>query len=149
MAAKQADVFTKQIEALVNYAIAMEGSIRGQNPSSFFTPDRGDSSSGSGWSGDLTDLQGMSAAFNREELYQMFRDAVKDENSGSVGDLIAIVTQGDFIASLERAYRARHQLSIRARAHAAARHRGHSHTSGVLQGGLVGYLKNILKQGQS
>ncbi len=147
--AGQADVFTKQISALVNYATAMEGSIRGQNPSKFFAPDRGGGSSGSGWNGDLTDLQGMSAAFDRKEIHQMFRDAVKDENSGSVGDLVAIVMQGDFIASLERAYRARHQSSVRSRAHAAARHRGHSHENGVLQGGLVGYLKNILKQGQS
>ena len=145
--AEQSEIFTKQIQALVTYATAMEGSIRGQNPSQFFVPGQG--SSGSGWSGDLFDLEGMSAAFDREEIHQMFRAAVKDETSGSVGDLMAIVMQGDFIASLERAYRARHQSSVRARAHAAARHRGHSHAQGVLQGGLVGYLKNILKQGRS
>lgn len=139
--AAQAAVFTRQLKELVAYSETMEKALRGSGPSELYKPDKG------GWSGDLFDLVGMAQAFDREELDEMFRAAVSDPDSpGTVGDFPAIILQGDMVASLERAYRARHATAVRGRAHAAGRHRGHGAANGVIAGGIISYLKSLLRQ---
>jgi hypothetical protein len=101
----------------------------------------------SGWSGDVTDWQGMSQAFDRTLQQEDFQKMVTDD--GTTSDNTLIVLQNDLLAALERAYRARHHSSVRTRMHAAARHRGHGHSGGVLKKGLQGYLEWIEKQGKA
>lgn len=96
------------------------------------------------WDGDLFDLINMAAAFLRDNQNEDFQNVAS--NSGVQADYILMTLQGDFIATIERAYRARHQTSVRTRMHAAARYRGHSFPTGVLQLGLQGYLEWLEKQ---
>ena len=97
-----------------------------------------------GWDGDLTDIEGMSKPFDRQEIAQDAKDAVKDsENPGNVGDLTLTSLQGDWLATLERAYRNRHAGSVRLRSHAAARKVAQGHEAGVFAAGVKGYLEVI------
>lgn len=82
--------------------------------------------------------------YDREEIHQDFRDAVRGgSQQGAAGDFSVVVVQGDFLASLERAFRMRHLGPVRARLHAAGRRRGHGHVNGVYSAGLSTYLTEI------
>jgi hypothetical protein len=137
------DVFNKQLEALKTYCQRQEESVKNEEPSLFFAPEL------LGWSGDLADIEGMSKAFDREEIYQDFRDTIQEDDKGVTADLEVEVTQGDFIARMERAYRQRHHSSLRDRMHAAARFRGHRHDNGVLTVGVLGYLEHLKNMASS
>ena len=100
-----------------------------------------------GWNKDLFDLKGMSKAFDRQEHFDDFESVVKDTNSpGTSGDFMAIALQGDWLATLERAFRERHKTWPRMMVHANARRFGHQHDLGVLQTGQKSYLQFILSQ---
>ena len=131
------DVFSKQLEAMKTYCEQFEKSMENQEPSLFFSPEK------FGWSGDLADIEGMSQAFDRSEIYDDFRATIQEDDKGVVADLELEVTQGDFVARLERAYRQRYHSSARDRMHAAARARGHRHDNGVLTVGVLGYLEHL------
>lgn len=99
-----------------------------------------------GWNGDIFDLKGMSKPWDRKELEEDVIKSIKDgDNPGVVGDLISSVTQGDWLATAERAFRHQHQTKIRASVHAAARHRGHGDAAGVYLKGMINYVKYIVK----
>lgn len=100
------------------------------------------------WSGDLTDLEGMASAFSREELNQTYEQMLDDpEKGGVVGDAIAIAFQVDWLALLERAYRARHTMNrCRSVAHATARRQGQGLEDGVLSHAYLEYLRGVLRQ---
>ena len=98
------------------------------------------------WTGSLTHIEGMGGAFDREEIAQDFKDAIKDASApGTVGDLMVSQLQGDYLACCERAFRARHSTVVRDRMHAASRRRGHGHAKGVLKGGILFYLEELLR----
>lgn len=132
--------FRAQLSALQQSAFAAYNAIAGTATRRWFNPDRG------GWSGDLADLVGMSQAFSRDENAEDYQSAMKDgQNAGVVGDLIASQLQGDYLAIMERAYRARHHSALRCAVHAAARSNGHYNSKGLFQQGVLGYITNIIK----
>lgn len=137
------EVFTAHLDNLSVYAAADEQAATNQEAGSFYKPPEAE-----GWSGDLFDHVGMAKAFDRTELFEMFRKVV-GADPGTLADLQLTALQGDTIAALERAYRARHRTSPRAHTHAAARRMGHSHPAGVLSKGIVGYLQNLDRLGKS
>lgn len=148
---KQAKLVTDQIEALAKLAGIMEKALRNTGHAEFFVPpftgELPPSFGGAGtpWEGDTLDIDRINA-FNRQELEAQFRLAVADPaEAGVVGDLIAILVQGDFLGQLERAYRARHMTSVRSKVHAAARQRGHGNVNGPLLLGMTNYIKQLLK----
>ena len=99
------------------------------------------------WDGDLFDLSGISKAFSREENEEDVANSIKDgANPGTSGDLIVSVMQGDYLAAQERAFRLRHQTTVRSSMHAAARRMGHGHDKGIFKRGVKGVVENILKQ---
>jgi len=99
-----------------------------------------------GWSGDPFDLEGMAEPFKRSQHEEEFAKAVADPQSpGVVADLMLSQLQGDILASLERALRARLRTSIRSKMHAAARLYGHGHENGVIMLGQVNYLERLIK----
>ncbi len=99
-----------------------------------------------GWSGDLFDLEGMAKAFDRKEMHEDYLNAIKDaESPGVTGDLAAAQLQGDWLASLERAYRRRHASAVRSRMHAAGRLYGHGHEKGMLKQGVMKWIEGIVK----
>jgi hypothetical protein len=100
-----------------------------------------------GWNKDLFDLTGMSQPFDRQDQFNDFDSVTKDGNSpGCVGDLMAIQLQGDYLGTLERAFRERHKSWPRMMVHSNARRYGHQHDLGVFQTGFKSYLQFILKQ---
>lgn len=98
------------------------------------------------WDGDLSKISDLGKPFSREENANDTRDAIRDVNSpGAIGDLMVSQLQGDYLALMERAFRARHQSEVRSQFHAAARRFGHGAPTGVLARGVLGYLEGILK----
>ena len=99
-----------------------------------------------GWNGDVFDLAGMAKPWERKENEEDVIKSIKDGTKpGVVGDLISSTLQGDWLATQERAFRARHQTKIRASMHAASRRRGHGHPSGLFLKGVINYIKYIVK----
>ena len=129
------DIFTKQLDKLKEYAEADEQGLLNQKPNKMYEPDKGE------WDGDLFNIEGMGKAFDRSQIHDDFRATVTED--GITTDLEIEILQGDFVAALERAYRARHHSPVRHRCHAAARRRGHRDENGVFTKGLLGYLEHL------
>ena len=132
--------FRKQLDGLVATAKNHDQAAQGQEQRKWTQIDK------NGWSGKLTDLEGLSKAFDREENALDYQDAIKDpEAPGTVGDLSVAQLQGDYLACQERAFRARHMSTVRATLHAAGRRRGHGHARGVLTRSTLYYLEELLR----
>jgi len=103
------------------------------------------------WDGNLFNIEGLSDPFKRDKLGEMFDDATKDgDDSGAVGDLQAITLQTDWLACMERAFRARHTMRRpRAMAHMTGRRRGHGNDRGVLTQCVLEYVRNVVKSTQA
>jgi hypothetical protein len=100
-----------------------------------------------GWNGDLFDVEGLAAPFDRSKANQFYIDAVsKPTSPGTSGDIIATTTMIDVLANLERATRARYMRRPRAVAHMLARKKGHGSPTGVFIQNFVEYVRSILKQ---
>ena len=99
-----------------------------------------------GWDGNLFNI--TSDVFDRSENTADVETAIKDVTAPGVsGDLTVSCLQGDYLASMERAFRLRHSTSIRRQLHAAARRKGHGDETGVLIRGVLDMvIGNILKQ---
>jgi len=133
--------FTAQVKATAETAEAVQKALRNVAQRIQRKIDK------NGWDGDVFNIKDMSKPWDRKELEEDVIKSIKDgDNPGVVGDLISSVTQGDWLATQERAFRARHQTKIRSSMHAAARRRGHGHASGLFLKGLVNYVKFIVKQ---
>lgn len=143
---KKSDVdpnFSRQCQAQQRQAQAEGDNRLSGEPVQWNMPER------LGWSGDLFDLEGVSEAFNRDQANQDYEKATNDVNSpGMVGDLTATLTQIDLLATMERAFRARHGSRMpRMLAHlTAVRKFGHGRENGVFTQSLLDYAQGILKQ---
>src|SRR5688572_30126624 len=94
--------FQQQIRKLA--AWAERADVTQEDPPLWYIPEV------AGWSGNLFDLEGMSEPFTRSAHSEDFANIVKDtDNPGTTGDLILTALQGDTLAAMERAYRARHK----------------------------------------
>lgn len=130
--------FVDQIDQLVDVQNAKYMAGLNQAAGNFYQPALG------AWDGDLHNIVGMGIPFDRTSQAEDFQNAAA--NGGVTGDYEITQLQGDMLAVMERAYRARHHSSVRTRCHAAARHRGHGHPTGVLRLGILGYLQLLEKQ---
>lgn len=103
------------------------------------------------WDGDLFNLEDISKVFDRTELEEDFLAVIdKDQpDKGVIGDLMNISTQGDWLATLERAFRSRHSTPIRAWMHAAARRRGQANNGGVIKRGMLDYVERLVKESKN
>ncbi len=91
----------------------------------------------------------MDQAFDREAINQNFAELfAASDNAGTIGDATSLKLQGDYVAVVERAYRARVATPLRCMAHAAARRAGHGHAAGVFTGGVLQYAQDAIKAGQ-
>lgn len=94
------------------------------------------------------DIPGITEAFDRTEIATNYEEAVSDGASpGTVGDVISLKNQGDYVAVMERAFRARHATPVRNLAHAAARRKGQGHEKGIFKGGVLVHAQDTLKAG--
>lgn len=130
------EVFKAQIERLRKHAEEEDLSIRNQEPSVWYAP--------ANFTANIFNFVKMNEALSRAEHEQGFIDTVgsKDE-IGTTGDLAMTQLQGDFLATLERAYKQRHMSSVRMRIQAAGRRMGHAAETGVIPFGMKRYVEHI------
>ncbi len=96
----------------------------------------------------LLEPAGMTTAFDRAAIDANYDTCVTmPASAGTVADTISLKSQGDYVAVIERAFRARHCTPVRLLGFAAARRRGHSKPNGVLKGGVLRYAQDVLKAG--
>jgi hypothetical protein len=127
------DKFRDQLERLREYVRKADETAAGQLIY-WYVPDGLEGKS-------VLDITGISDAFDREELYNLWDEVVADPQSpGTTADLGMCALQGDALASLERAYRARHHTACRSRTQPVARLRGHHHAAGVIKKELLELL---------
>lgn len=128
--------FSKHIKALEEQAkFSAEAVISGGRRRWFVPPDAG--------SADVNDPTAINSSFDRTALNNLYEKALLDE--GTVGDRIALKQQIDYVAVLERSYRAARASSIRCRAMAAGRSKGHSSPMGVFGGHVMREIQNIVR----
>ena len=129
-------VFREQAEKLRVHSEKEDLSIRNQSPPEWYRPDP--------LTTNLFDIPAMSEPYSREEQAEQFADVVKDpDKPGTTGDLSMVALQGDFVATMERAFRDRHMSPVRRKLHASGHRMGHSAETGVIQLGLVGFVDRL------
>jgi hypothetical protein len=135
-------VFKTALTGLASSSLSIGSSLLGTGRRLWQRPDT------TAWQGDPLDIPGIAKAFDRGDLNADYEQAIADgKNPGTTGDVAAIKTQVDYVACLERAYRARQATPVRCLVHAGARRTGHGHARGVLLGGVVGYVESSIKAG--
>ena len=99
------------------------------------------------WKGDLFKWQEMYHPFDSEDPNKELVEAVSDAKSpGNVGDLVNTNTQIEYLAMVERAFRARHTMSFaRGVAHASGRRHGQGGDKGPLKFSVMKYLEDLQK----
>lgn len=82
---------------------------------------------------DLTDIPGLhDPAFDRNEMNANYDEAMASATDpGTLGDVMGVKLQVDYVASEERAFRLRHATSVRCIVVAHGRALGHGHDKGV------------------
>ena len=103
-----------------------------------------------GWNRDINDIHGVSAPFNPATATQNFLDAVTDAKSpGTTGDVVATTNMVSALATMERAFRARHLLRRpRATVHASGRFQSHGAEVGVFTAAYIETMRRILEEGR-
>ena len=99
------------------------------------------------WGGDLFKWQELYHPFDSKDPNEELVKAVSDAKSpGNVGDLVNTNTQIEYLAMVERAFRARHTMSFaRGVAHASGRRHGQGGDKGPLKFSVMKYLENLQK----
>ena len=99
------------------------------------------------WKGDLFKWQDLYHPFDSKDPNQELVDAVSDaENPGNVGDLVNTNTQIEYLAMVERAFRARHTMPFaRGVAHTSGRRNGQGSDKGPLKFSVMKYLEDLQK----
>ena len=134
------DAFRGQLDKLVEAAEAAHKAAKMEGRRKWFKPKL------NGWNGDLFDIEGIADAFKRDEIHEDYLKAIKSaEDPGVSGDLAAAQFQGDWLASMERAFRRRHTTPVRSRLQAAARLYGHGHDKGPLKQGVMKWIEGIIQ----
>lgn len=76
------------------------------------------------WSGDPLDIDAIGAAFSRTTCGEAYSLALAS-TQGTQGDAMSAKLQSDYLATMERAFRARHASPVRRALQAASRRLGH------------------------
>jgi hypothetical protein len=98
---------------------------------------------------DPLDVPGITAAYDRKQIDVNYGELIQSGNdAGTCGDVISVKTQGDYIAIMERGFRARHATPVRCIGHAMARRRGHSQPDGVFLGSVLVHVQDAWEAGQ-
>jgi hypothetical protein len=95
------------------------------------------------------DIAGITDCYNRDEIDTNYASLIQSgDDMGTCGDVISVKTQGDYIAEMERGFRARHATPVRCIGHAMARRKGHSQDNGIFMGGALKHVQDAWKSGQ-
>jgi hypothetical protein len=136
--------FRNSVTSLINAAKSAYDSIVGNTQKVNYRPAIPDDKK---WDGDLHKLNEMSVAFLREDHKVDVQKAIGDfKQSGTVGDLVASVKQGDYLAVQERAFRCLHAGRLRSSIHVGARLYGHQHEAGLFAKGVIGEISDAVRK---
>jgi len=103
-----------------------------------------------GWSGNTADIAGLVKPFDRSQLVAKYANVIADgSDPGTVADLIALSTQIQYVAAMERGYRARIASPIRCLITSLGRRIGHGDPAGIFVGSVQGYVQDVITSGQS
>jgi hypothetical protein len=134
------DVFRTNINDIAKQAGKQHDTIRGKGDRPWNRPEKAP---------DPLDIAGITEAYDRKEVDANYGELIKSgADAGTCGDVVSVKTQGDYIAIMERGFRARHATPIRCIGHAMARRAGHSKDAGVFHGGVLRHVQDALKAGQ-
>jgi hypothetical protein len=134
------DVFKDNLEEIAKQDGKQADAARGKGERSWNCPEK---------ARDPLDIPGITEAYDRNKIDTNYAELIKSsEDAGTCGDVISVKTQGDYIAMMERGFRARHATPVRCIGHAMARRKGHSKPEGVFQGGALKHVQDALKAGQ-
>ncbi len=104
----------------------------------------------SDWNGDPLQIEDTIKPFDRTKIGEVYEEMLADgTDSGTVGDGQALKTQSDYLAVMQRGFRARHCTPVRLMAMAIARREGHGDPQGILSGGAMGYVTSLIRNGKS
>lgn len=144
------DVFTNNLKDLTTQDGQQGKASRGYGPRKWNIPETSvQSKHKDAGALDLLDIAGITAGFDRENIDTNYAELIQDgTDPGTCGDVISVKTQGDYIAIMERAFRARHATPVRCIAHAMGRRFGHSYDAGVFLGGVLKHVQDALQSGQ-
>lgn len=138
------DKFTRILEEIVKInqetydAVKSDGGGR-----RWFLPPQGD------WSGDVQDIAGMTNLFDRQDIETNYEEIYQDAKApGTVGDVISLKMQSDYIACIERSFRARHATSVRCIALHMGRRKGHGDAESLFTTGVLKFAQDALIAGQ-
>jgi hypothetical protein len=135
------DVFRTNIQDIAKQDGQQADAIRGNGSRPWNRPDEAP---------DPLDIPGITAAYDRNEVDTNYAELLKSgDDSGTCGEVVSVKTQGDYIAIMERGFRARHATPVRCIGHAMARRKGHSQPNGVFLGGVVSHVIDALQAGQA
>lgn len=113
--------FHDLLVSLRTHAAIAHNAVRGRHQTQWYVPP--------GLQTALLDVAKLhQPAFDRTKLNDAYEAATLDpKNAGTVGDVISYKLQIDYIASMERAFRARHSSLVRSFCHGAGRRYGQGH----------------------
>lgn len=99
------------------------------------------------WDGDIFKWEKMDKPFDSKKPNDELKATVKSPtNPGNAGDLVLSMTQIEYLAMAERAFRARHTMTFpRNIAHATARQNGFSKDKGPFKMSVLKYLEDVKK----
>lgn len=127
-------VFQQELEALQRHAQQLSAGMLGQGSPQWYRP------------ATLADDK----PFRRDGLTEQFRGIAQSRGQqGVTTDLEGILLQAEFLAVLQRSWRARHRTPAAALAIAAGRLRHRGTDQGVLRLGLQNYVEVVLSRGRS
>lgn len=107
------------------------------------------------WDGGVFSITGSDSiafAYDRSDLNNNYSQAIDtsgQSGGGRVVDRWLCKTQVDYLASMERSWRARHMSSIRGSAHALARIGGQGNNTATVFHAVRAYLSDVLTAGYS
>lgn len=128
--------FTAQLSRLQQHNEHEEKAILNQQNPQWYRP--------VGWDASWLDIQSYHEPFLRTQHEEEFVAACSDPNApGTTGDMPMVTVQGDWLHTMERAFRARMFNPVRGRIQCAGRKMGHHKPTGVIQAGLLGYIINL------
>ena len=99
--------------------------------------------------GDPTQHAQVTEKFDRMSIGENYQKCIASgQDPGTIGDVVSLKMQGDYIAAMERGFRVRWASPIRCLAHAMARRKGHGHDKGIFKDGVIGFAQDAIKAGQ-
>ena len=113
--------FETQITSLQTQAKIDHNALQGKHQSMWYYPDTVSESL-------LDPIKITEQLFDRTDINEQYAAATNNpQDAGTVGDVISLKLQNDYVASAERAFRARHTSIARASCLAAGRRFGQGH----------------------